>query len=196
MKSGLSSFSKIMRRKEEIMAKNDNAHAIRFLESMGKHGKGEEAAQFSQNYPLSKSASAEKKYEWAQKQCEFLNEQFDDQTVKTIRMDCACGPELGKAKKLKDMYEKEQSLAAFTQKANALNQGFALEYDGEYLYQIYPQCYCSCVKRFDTTLPKAWCYCTLGYTKRFFEYILDREVEVELLSSVKQGDSSCKIRIK
>ena len=76
------------------MAKNDNPHALRFI------------------------ASIEKKFEWAQNICEFLNDTYDDETIKAVRMDCAC------------------------------------------------------VKRIDQTLPKAWCYCTLGYTKKCLNIFL------------------------
>lgn len=110
-------------------------------------------------------------------------------------MDCACGPELGKGKKIKEIYEKENDVSVFVEKANNLKQGFTIEYDGEYFYLIYPQCYCSCVKRIDETLNVAWCYCTLGYTNRMFQYIFDKEVQVELLSSVKMGDETCRIKI-
>lgn len=177
------------------MAKNDNPHALRFLESMKKHDMTEAAERFSEEHPLSKSANIEKKFEWAQRVCGFLSENFDDDTVKKIRMDCACGPELGKGKKIKDIYEKESDISVFVEKVNKLNQGFTLEYDGKDFYLIYPQCYCSCVKRIGETLPKEWCYCTLGYTKRMFQYIFDKEVQVELLSSIKMGDDNCKIRI-
>ena len=145
--------------------------------------------------PLSKSANIEKKFEWAQAVCEFLTENFDEDTVRQIRMDCACGPELGKGNKIKEIYEKENDVSVFVEKANNLKQGFTIEYDGKYFYLIYPQCYCSCVKRIDETLPMAWCYCTLGYTKRMFQYIFDKEVQVELLSSVKMGDENCRIKI-
>ena len=110
-------------------------------------------------------------------------------------MDCTCGPELGKGNKIKEIYEKENDVSVFVEKANNLKQGFTIEYDGKYFYLIYPQCYCSCVKRIDETLPMAWCYCTLGYTKRMFQYIFDKEVQVELLSSVKMGDEACRIKI-
>ena len=111
-------------------------------------------------------------------------------------MECACGPELGKGKKLKDIFEKETDISLFVEKVNKLNQGFTMEYDGEQFYLIYPQCYCFCVKRIDQKLPKAWCYCTLGYTRRMFEYIFSKDVQVELLTSVKMGDENCRIRIK
>ena len=94
--------------------------------------------------------------------------------------------------RLSKIHEKYDSVL---EKVNKLNQGFTLEYDGKDFYLIYPQCYCSCVKRIGETLPKEWCYCTLGYTKRMFQYIFDKEVQVELLSSIKMGDDNCKIRI-
>lgn len=99
--------------------------------------------------PLSKSANIEKKFEWAQAVCEFLTENFDEDTVRQIRMDCACGSELGKGKKIKEIYEKENDVSVFVERANNLKQGFTIEYDGKYFYLIYPQCYCSCVKRID-----------------------------------------------
>lgn len=178
------------------MAKNDNPHALRLLESMEKQNKKDEANKFAAEHPLSKSANIDKKFEWAQKVCEFLNENFDDDTVKAIRMECACEPELGKGKKIKDIYEKESDNFVFVEKVNRLNQGFTIEYDGEYFYLIYPQCYCSCVKRIAQTLPKAWCYCSLGYIKRMFGYIFSKDIQVELLSSVKMGDENCRIRMK
>ena len=124
-----------------------------------------------------------------------MNESFDDETVKAVRMDCACGPELGKGKKMKELYEKEPDPQVFVEKVNKLNQGFTLEYDGAYFYLIYPQCYCSCVKRIEQTLPQAWCYCTLGYTEKMFSYIMDKEVKAELLGSVKMGFDCCRIKI-
>ena len=66
---------------------------------------------------------------------------------------------------------------------------------GDFYYLIYPQCYCSCVKRNPEQLSRTWCYCTLGYSKRMFENIFGTEVQVELLSSVKMGDDNCRIRI-
>lgn len=64
------------------MAKNDNPHALRLLESMSKHGKDTEATEFAEATPLAKSADFNKKYEWAQNVCTFLDENFDDETVK------------------------------------------------------------------------------------------------------------------
>lgn len=177
------------------MAKNDNPHAVRFYESMELHNKHDDVHKFAEQFPLSKTANIEKKFEWAQNLCDFMNQNYDEETIKEIRMDCACGPALGKGKKIKEIYEKETDLFLFVEKANKLNQGFSIKYDGTFFYLIYPQCYCSCVKRIDKELPKTWCYCTLGYTKKMFEFVFDKDVQVELINSVKLGDNICKIKI-
>lgn len=176
------------------MPKNDNPQALRFLASMAKHGEQAAGERFAEEHPLGKSADISKRSAWAKALCGYLNDRYDEKTVKAIRMDCACGPYAINGK-LKALYEKSDGPADFVKKVNELDQGFSLEYDGTSYYVVYPQCYCSCVKRTDGQLPKAWCYCTLGYSRRMFETILGKETEGELLSSIKAGDTVCRIRI-
>jgi len=176
------------------MPKNDNPQALRFLASMAKHGEQAAGERFAEEHPLGKSADISKRSAWAKALCGYLNDRYDEETVKAIRMDCACGPYAINGK-LKALYEKSDGPADFVKKVNELDQGFSLEYDGTSYYVVYPQCYCSCVKRTDGQLPKAWCYCTLGYSRRMFETILGKETEGELLSSIKAGDTVCRIRI-
>ena len=176
------------------MPKNDNPQALRFLASMAKHGEQAAGERFAEEHPLGKSADISKRSAWAKALCGYLNDRYDEETVKAIRMDCACGPYAINGK-LKALYEKSDGPADFVKKVNELEPGFSLEYDGTSYYVVYPQCYCSCVKRTDGQLPKAWCYCTLGYSRRMFETILGKETEGELLSSIKAGDTVCRIRI-
>ena len=178
------------------MPKNDNPQTLRFLASMEEHGEREAGIRFSEENPLSKSANADKKVKWAKELCAFLNDHYDDETIKAIRMDCACGPKYGYGgSKLKAVYDRNRDPKTFVDQANALDLGFSLEYDGTAYYLIYPQCYCSCVSRTDEKMPKAWCYCTLGYSRRMFGYVFGKEVGTELISSVKQGDAVCRIKI-
>ena len=176
------------------MPKNDNPQALRFLASMAKHGEQAAGERFAEEHPLGKSADISKRSAWAKALCGYLNDRYDEETVKAIRMDCACGPYAINGK-LKALYEKSDGPADFVKKVNEPNSGFSQEYDGTSYYIVYPQCYCSCVKRAEGQLPKAWCYCTLGFSKRMFETILGKEVEGELLSSIKAGDAACRIRI-
>lgn len=177
------------------MPKNDNPQALRFIDSMAKHGEQEAGEEFCAAHPLGKSADARKKAKWAKNLCAFLNERCDDEKVQAIRADCACGPSHGMCAKLKAVYDKEKDPSAFVEKINQQDLGFTLEYDGHSYFLSYPQCYCSCVKRMNEPLPKAWCYCTLGFTKRMFAFILEKEVQAELLSSIKLGDAVCRIKI-
>lgn len=178
------------------MTKNDNAHALRLCNSLAVHCGNEAAEALTSEYPLSKSAGVEKKFEWANNICRFLNERYDNETVMSIRMDCACGPETGKCKKVKEMFDKSLNPEAFVDRVNKLNLGYTLEYDGENYFLIYPRCYCSCVKNIPKNVPEAWCYCTIGYTKKLFEFVFEGEVEAELINSVKLGADNCRIRVK
>ncbi|MDO5156554.1 MAG: radical SAM protein [Eubacteriales bacterium] len=49
------------------MAKNDNPHATRLMDSLNKHGKERDAQELAERNPLSKSATFEKKFAWASK---------------------------------------------------------------------------------------------------------------------------------
>ena len=176
------------------MAGNDNPQAVRFLKSMEKHGKQEAGEQFAAEHPLGRSAGAGKKFQWAKDLCAFLNENYDDETVRAIRTDCVCGTQYGKDK-LRKIWQEVKEPRAFVEKTNELDLGYSLEYDGSAYYLLYPQCYCSCVNKTDEQLPAAWCYCTLGYTRKLFGYVFDKEVRAELISAVKTGGSECRIRI-
>ena len=175
---------------------NNNPHVLRFLDSMAGHGEREAAEQFAQEHPLAESADPGAYFEWAKDVCAFLDGRYDDETVKAIRMDCACGPEAGGNAEIKSIYEKEKDPDRFIEKVNSLDLGFSLEYDGEAYYLIYPECYCPCVNSHPGKLSKAWCYCTLGYCRHMFEDIFGTEVQVELLASVKLGDPNCRMSIR
>ena len=177
------------------MAGNDHPQALRFLESMAKHGERAAAERFAEEHPLAETADPGTGFEWAEHLCAFLEEHYDAGTVKAIRMDCACGPQPADYAGIKALYEKGADPAAFTEKVNALDPGFTLEYDGESYTLTYPECYCPFVSSSPAPLPAAWCCCTLGYTRRMYGDIFGTEVQVELLDSVKTGGETCRIGI-
>jgi len=45
-------------------------------------------------------------------------------------------------------------------------------------------------------VPDLWCYCSGGFTKLFFDYLYERDLEVELLESVLPGGESCRFAIR
>lgn len=177
------------------MPKTDNPHATRLYDSILKRFDEKTAEKIAHKIPISKSAGIDKKFAWAESICSDLEKEFDEDTVKRIRMDCACGPEMGKINNLKKVYQSSADLDDFAAKSNKLNQGFIIQHEDNALFLVYPQCYCSCVKRINRPISKSWCYCTLGYTKKMFEHILDRVVDVELIESVKTGGKICRIKV-
>ena len=54
------------------MAKNDNAQSVRLVESLERQIGYDTAREFEANFPLSKSADIEKKYQWAKTVCIIL----------------------------------------------------------------------------------------------------------------------------
>jgi len=177
------------------MAKPENPQANRLYESLLQHISEEAAERIANVMPLPKVPTAQKSFAWAESVCAGLAKSFDLETVKKVRMDCACGPGAGKIEKLRRLYKSAVGLADFAEKANALQGGYTILHEDGALTLEYPECYCACVKKVDKPISAAWCYCTLGYTKRMFAGVLGREVGVELLESVKTGGTCCRIKI-
>ena len=67
------------------MAKNDNAHSVRLVDSLERHIGYDTAREFEVNYPLSKNADIKKKYQWANTICRYLEEHFDTDAIICIR---------------------------------------------------------------------------------------------------------------
>jgi len=179
------------------MAKNDNAHSIRMIDSL-KRNVGESASiDFAEKYPLSKAANIEKKYEWAKNVCHHLEEHFDSETIMKVRKDCRCNDRKSIADKLLKYLKKASSIGQFVDTFNE-NETFAfLEYisDNKILFG-YPQCYCACVKRVPEKMSISWCYCTLGNVEGIFREVFKKEIKATLLDSVKTGGDRCVIEVE
>ena len=157
----------------------------------------EEAEVFAKNYPLSKSADYIRKFKWAQNVCEYLESRYQPDQIMKIRMNCSCSPSEEDLVKSKDMYDKSENLDDFCDLFNSKNNGIRrVWYEKEDIYFSYPKCYCSGVKRVNEDISKTWCLCTLGYAKKLFDYILNNDVSVELIESVKTGGKQCIMRIR
>lgn len=179
------------------MAKNDNAHSVRFVDSLDRNAGHDTAAEFEENYPLSKSAGIEKKFGWAKNVCSYLEEHFNMDTIVRIRKDCKCNDGKSIAGKLLKYLNRANSIEEFVNLFNQ-NETFAsMEYvsDNRILF-CYPECYCSCVKRIPQKLPKTWCYCTLGNAEGIFSKVFKKDVKVTLLESIKTGADRCVIEVE
>jgi hypothetical protein len=67
------------------------------------------------------------------------------------------------------------------------------------LTKRYHACHCPFVRESilnNQSVPSLWCYCSGGFTKLFFDYLFDEDLEVKLLESAILGDQSCKFSIR
>ncbi|MDE5801909.1 MAG: hypothetical protein K2I22_03205 [Lachnospiraceae bacterium] len=179
------------------MAKNDNAHSIRLVDSLNRNAGHDTAKEFEEKYPLSQSANIEKKYEWAKDTCGYLEDHFDADTIIRVRKDCRCNDGKSIANKLLKYLNKADSIEEFVNTFNQ-NETFAfMEYmsDNRILF-CYPECYCACVKRVPRELSKTWCYCTLGNAEGIFSKVFRKDVKVTLHESIKTGADKCVIEVE
>lgn len=175
------------------MGQLTNLQAIRLYKSIERNIGKAAADDFAEKLPLSKSATFERKFKWAKDVCEYLESTYSRDDIKKIRMDCACGPSKQQMDDLKALFLSSNSLKEFAEKSSC--EYYSIWCEDDTLFLSYPRCYCSCVKRSSETLSEAWCMCTLGYTKRFFDYALNCDTRIELIESVKTGGSRCVIKI-
>ena len=179
------------------MAKNDNAHAVRLLDSLRKNVGDKAADEFGEKYPLSKAANIEKKYEWAKYVCVYLEKHFDPQMMMTLRKACRCNDGKAIANKILKYLKQTDSIEQFVKAFNQKETFASLEYisDNRILF-CYPECYCACIKRVAGEVSRAWCYCTLGNAEAIFQEVFHKEVKVTLLESIKTGGNRCVIEVE
>ena len=179
------------------MPKNDNAHSLRLVESLKNNNCPELAEQLETQYPLSKSASIEKKFEWAGQACAFLEAHLPEEEIIKVRKGCRCNDGKSIAKKLLKYLNRTESIESFLKDFNQ-NESFAsLEYISNHkLIFCYPECYCPCVKRVPGDVSRTWCYCTLGNAEGIFREVFQKDVKVTLEESIKTGAKRCAIVVE
>jgi len=179
------------------MPKNDNAHSIRLVESIRRMAGVDKAKAFEEKLPLSKSATPEKKYEWAKKACDYLEQHFDAETVEGIRKECRCNDGKSIADKLLKYLNSTDSIRQFVEVFNQRETFASMEYVSDRCIRFcYPQCYCACIKRASGNISKTWCYCTLGNAESIFQEVFKgQSVEVALRESIKTGAEKCVIEV-
>lgn len=186
----------MQKRREKQMAKNDNAQAIKLYDSIKENIGDAAAGEVAKLFPLTKSADFNRKFKWAENICTYLESNFSPEQIAKIRFRCSCTLPEKYLEKVKKIYVESTNLDEFTDKYNNEYAGkHQVWHNGSDLYFSYPVCYCSSVKRVNKTLPKTWCLCTVGYTKKLFDYVLDSDTNVELRESIKLGNSRCVIKV-
>lgn len=145
-------------------------------------------------YGEKQPAHAENNPDWVKSTMRRLENKFDFETVKTIRMNCHCG--YGMEEKLalvKELMAASTNIEEFTSSEKAKAAGLFSK-DGELFLQFWG-CPCPMVAEVDQLESSTWCQCTAGYSKVLFEQAFDCKADVELLKSIKMGDPACLMKI-
>lgn len=131
---------------------------------------------------------------WVKNTMKRLEDNFDQQTVKKIRMNCQCGYAMDeKLALVKELMASSKSLEEFANNEKARSVG--LSYAEHSLFLQFSFCPCPMLAEVDKLDSKTWCQCTTGYSKVLFGKAFGCEVDVELLKSLKMGDNICLMKI-
>ena len=124
-------------------------------------------------YGCEKAAHTENNSDWVKSVMRRLENKFESEDVKEIRMNCQCG------------YGMNEKLV--------LVKGLFCK--GGELFLQFDFCPCPMLAEVERLETAAWCQCTTGYSKVLFEQAFACKVDVELLKSIKMGDSVCLMKI-
>jgi len=145
-------------------------------------------------YGIDPSAVREENAHWVKSTMGRMENKFDHEQVKQIRMNCQCG--YGMDEKLalvKELMSGASNLEEFANSEQARAAGLFCE-DGT-LYLQFTFCPCPMVADVDKFETNTWCQCTTGYSQVLFEKAFGCKVDVELLKSIKMGDERCLMKI-
>lgn len=145
-------------------------------------------------YGKERSINKESNPDWVKSAMHRLENNFDYETIKKIRMNCQCG--YGMDEKLalvKELMLGAKSIEELTSSEKAKAAGLFCK-SGE-LYLQFGFCPCPMLADVDKLETNSWCQCTTGYSKVLFEKAFACKADAELLKSIKMGDDVCLMKI-
>lgn len=145
-------------------------------------------------YGKDERAKTEHNPDWVKSTMDRLENGFDLETIKKIRMNCQCG--YGMEEKLalvKELKAAAANIEEFASSEKAKAAGLFSK-DSE-LYLQFHFCPCPMLAEVDKLETSSWCQCTTGYSKVLFETAFACQADVELLKSIKMGDDACLMKI-
>ena len=131
-------------------------------------------------YGCEKAAHTESNSDWVKSVMRRLENKFESEDVKEIRMNCQCG--YGMNEKLvlvKELMAGAASIEEFTNSEKAKAAGLFCK--GGELFLQFDFCPCPMLAEVERLETAVWCQCTTGYSKVLFEQAFACKVDVELL---------------
>lgn len=132
---------------------------------------------------------------WISNVVREIDQRTDEATCAAILQACgrACTP-VGLIEKAKRIYRESPDLAEFLSRLGEVFEAVQIE-DGA-VYVVYPRCYCEQIRDLPVEdVPDAYCHCSVGWIRQFFEQVLGRAVAVERVKTIVSGDAECRFKV-
>jgi len=142
---------------------------------------------------------------WYQEAMEKLDELVDERTRALLMEHCGFSCALGNKSHIDAGVETRREYKSVDEYLEAEAQTLSIVREGNTIIQTYkPQetfnlrCYCSLVRGLpkDETISLTYCNCSKGFVKKFWEAVLEKPVQVELVQSVMSGAPNCRFIIR
>lgn len=151
--------------------------------------------QASETY--SSMTNPQQKARCIQEMMEFLDQNVDEGTrwmiMETCGRHCIGDSILERALRIQ---KESQDLDDLLERLNQAHIGGGhLHRSGNVIHASYDRCYCGSVSQATGEFSEIYCHCSCGWYQKLFVTLLDRPVEVKLLTSIRQGDDRCLFRI-
>jgi predicted hydrocarbon binding protein len=158
---------------------------------------------------ITASSSPEKVARWVKGAMERLDILVNEETRNQVMLNCGynCArANRSPTEKAKARRKKFETLDEFLEvEQRNPPAGTRLTREGDTLYQFYTprsftrpmRCYCSLLRGLpdSETASLTYCQCSRGFVQRYWESILERPVQVELLESCVSGAQECKFLV-
>lgn len=133
-------------------------------------------------------------HKWVKALTESLEAEVDEATRERILVACgrSCIPR-SFVKKARKLWEGTRDIDAFLEALGGEWSHLKPEDDG--VFVEYDKCYCPLVKTYPEAMTPTWCNCSRGWAKELFETALGRQVEVEMLDTIRQGGEKCRFQV-
>ncbi|MFL7795054.1 MAG: DUF6144 family protein [Anaerolineae bacterium] len=138
-----------------------------------------------------------KKARWIEGLMERLEEETGEAVAREVMVGCGrrCISR-GTLEMARKHWRESSAIDDFLDRLNQAHiGGGGLWREGNAIYGSYGRCYCGSVSKAAEPMPAVYCHCSCGWYKMLFETVLERPVEVELLSSIAQGADACRFAI-
>jgi predicted hydrocarbon binding protein len=127
---------------------------------------------------------------------ELMDRELEQGTRKDIMEACACISK-GTLTKARHLKQEAQNLDDLLDRLNQAHIGGGhLKRVGNIIHAAYDRCYCGSVSQSKEPFSATYCQCSCGWYRQFFETLLEKPVEVELLGSILQGNERCMFLVR